>query len=168
MSDSEDNNMPTILILCLGDKWMSDILDDPAGFGEGIDMLLEKANLKRAKTLSEALNYLNEHKPDGMLVADPGVVAKCNRELLGRLVAFAHYGGTVVFSFCFATCIQLRTWTVSGRRAGAFPGRWVTVITQPSGWTRGDSKACIPHRAAAKIGRRRPCYCPSTARRQFT
>ncbi|KAK6833411.1 Mitochondrial import receptor subunit TOM34 [Apiospora arundinis] len=97
---------PTILLLCLGDKWMTNMLDDPTAFGAGIDMLLEKAQLKRAKTLSGALKYLNSNRPDGILVADPGVIAEGNREILGRLTTFAQSGGTVVFSFCFASNIN--------------------------------------------------------------
>ncbi|KAK8032035.1 hypothetical protein PG990_001769 [Apiospora arundinis] len=105
MADSRQQK-PTILLLCLGDKWMTNMLDDPTAFGAGIDMLLEKAQLKRAKTLSGALKYLNSNRPDGILVADPGVIAEGNREILGRLAAFAQSGGTVVFSFCFASNIN--------------------------------------------------------------
>ncbi|KAK8066177.1 hypothetical protein PG997_012924 [Apiospora hydei] len=103
---STSNKKPTILLLCLGDKWMTSMLDDPQAFGEGIDILLEKAILKRAKTLSGALKYLDQNKPDGILVTDPGVVAPSNREILRRLTAFAQSGGTVVFSFSFASNIR--------------------------------------------------------------
>ncbi|KAK8034219.1 hypothetical protein PG993_009214 [Apiospora rasikravindrae] len=100
MSDSDDDK-PTILLLCLGDQWMRDKLD--SDFRSSIETLLEKANLKRAKTLRGSLKYLNEHRPDGIIVTDNGVLSDDNRELLGRVVAFAQYGGTVVFSFCFAS-----------------------------------------------------------------
>ncbi|KAK8135583.1 hypothetical protein PG984_003523 [Apiospora sp. TS-2023a] len=81
---------PVILLLCLGDKWMTDMLDDPQAFG----------------SLGGALKYLNENRPDGILITDPGVIAPKNREILGRLTAFAQSGGTVVFSFCFASNIN--------------------------------------------------------------
>ncbi|KAK7911134.1 hypothetical protein PG985_013615 [Apiospora marii] len=117
---------PVILLLCLGDKWMTDILDDPQGFGEGIEILLEKAQLKRAKSLGGALKYLNENRPDGILITDPGVVAPKTREILGRLTAFAQSGGTVVFSFCFASNINVDNMNRLWQESWNFP------------WTMGD------------------------------
>ncbi|KAK8047907.1 hypothetical protein PG996_015971 [Apiospora saccharicola] len=112
---------PVILLLCLGDKWMTDMLDDPQAFGVGIELLLEKAQLKRAKSLGGALKYLNENRPNGILVTDPGVIAPKNREILGRLVAFAQSGGTVVFSFCFASNINLHLDGVSRENCWYLP-----------------------------------------------
>lgn len=111
---------------------MTDMLDHLQAFGNnGIEIFLEKTQLKRARSLEGVLKYLNENRPDGILVTDPGIIVPKNLEILGRLNAFAQSGGTVVFSFCFASNINRITWTASGGRAGIFPGRWVTITVAP-------------------------------------
>lgn len=69
---------------------------------EAIAMLLERAQVQRATSLSGALRYLNHNRPDGILVADGSIMLESNIELLGRIVAFAQYGGTVVCGLDFA------------------------------------------------------------------
>lgn len=51
MADSSSEK-PTILLLCLGGDLWTNVLDKTETFVTGIDLLLEKARLKRAKTLS--------------------------------------------------------------------------------------------------------------------
>lgn len=94
---------PTILLLSLSRETTTHIdgLHFPL-LRETIGMLQEKALIKRATSLSGALKYLNHNRPDGILVADDSLMLECNKELLGRTVAFAQYGGTVVFGLLFA------------------------------------------------------------------
>ncbi|KAK7911133.1 transcription factor Rba50 [Apiospora marii] len=104
MADSQQTK-PTILLLSLENEDETEgRFGDPDDtfFREAIHMLLERAHIKRATSLGQAIKYLNHNRPDGILVTDTEVINEWNRELLGRIISFAQYGGTVVFSFDFA------------------------------------------------------------------
>ncbi|KAK7955162.1 hypothetical protein PG988_015856 [Apiospora saccharicola] len=95
---------PTILLLSL-DPVTTAKFDDPKSvfYRQSKQMLLERAHVKRATSLDGALKYLNHNRPDGILVADDNVMVEAgSKELLGRIIAFAQYGGTVVFGFRFS------------------------------------------------------------------
>ncbi|KAK8110170.1 uncharacterized protein PG998_006627 [Apiospora kogelbergensis] len=71
-------------------------------------MLFDNRRRNRRAGVRTTARDVPTHKlrDDGILIADSGVVAQENREILGRLTAFAKSGGTVVYSFCFATSIR--------------------------------------------------------------
>ncbi|KAK8135582.1 hypothetical protein PG984_003522 [Apiospora sp. TS-2023a] len=94
---------PTILLLSLDYDTTDDWSDEPEEitFREAKEMLVGRAQVKRATSLEGALKYLNDNRPDGILVGDCDIMEHCNAQLLGRITAFAQYGGTVVFGFHF-------------------------------------------------------------------
>lgn len=143
---------PIILVLSIGAKWMQDMCDDPASFGAGLDDLLEHADLKRARTAKGALTYLDKNTaspPDGILVTDTGVAQPAAKELLGRVVAYARAGGTVVMSYCFSSNMRMDEMTEFWKQAWDLP--WEPASYHRTDLTLNESASTLQGQQVAAL-----------------
>ena len=70
-----------------------------------ITSLVAKYHVQRARSLSGAQRYLNEHQPIAILLPDPAVTLEQNSALLGQVINYVQAGGFAVFSCLFSSFI---------------------------------------------------------------
>jgi hypothetical protein len=73
-----------------------------------IDNLYKSARLKRAKTASGAIQYLEANNPSSILVIDEGLTMAENRAVLDKVVSYVRNGGLVIIGLhfpCFTNMI---------------------------------------------------------------
>ncbi|RAH54618.1 transcription factor Rba50 [Aspergillus piperis CBS 112811] len=90
-----ESKRPEILLLCIAP---TDYL------GDRVEPLLkrlrERANVKRATTIDEALRGM-EANPKAVIVADEGVTIPVNRLVVEELEDYMRRGGLAIFGLCF-------------------------------------------------------------------
>ena len=83
---------PVVLMLCIS---MQSFFDEQ--YASFIKDLTEAAQLKRAKTATGAVRYLEANKPKAVLVTDEGLSEPENAAVLEKVVAYVNGGGLVLF-----------------------------------------------------------------------
>jgi hypothetical protein len=71
-----------------------------------LDKLTASVTLKRAKTVNEARRYLEGSNPRAIIVTDEGLADRRNRNVLQKVVSYAHNGGLVIIGLHFPTFIE--------------------------------------------------------------
>ena len=92
--DSVDR--PEILLLSLAFRSFLDESNSSL-----IDNLYKSAQLKRAKTASGAIQYLEANNPRSILVTDEGLTTTENRAVLDKVVSYVRNGGLVIVGLHF-------------------------------------------------------------------
>ena len=87
---------PEILLLSLA---FQSFLDE--SYSSLIDNLYRSAQLKRAKTASGTINYLEANNPRAILVTDEGLMKAKNRVVREKVVSYVRDGGLVIVGLHF-------------------------------------------------------------------
>lgn len=87
---------PDIFFLCLA---MQSFLDD--SYSALINQISAKANIKRAKSASGALNYLSAHTPRAILATDEGLTKPSNGPVLEKVLSYVRSGGLLLIGLHF-------------------------------------------------------------------
>ncbi|TGO45841.1 hypothetical protein BCON_0361g00010 [Botryotinia convoluta] len=85
-----------ILLLSLAFR---DFLDDT--YSSLIDSLNKSTKLERAKSSSDAIQYLEAHNPKAILVTDEGLTETTNGAVLEKVQSYIKNGGLVIFGLHF-------------------------------------------------------------------
>lgn len=93
---------PVILLLSLAFRSFFD-----ESYSSLIDKLDKTAQLKRAKTASGAIQYLDTNNPKAILITDEGLMTEENRPVLGKVVSYVRGGGLVIFGLHFPCFIDI-------------------------------------------------------------
>ena len=76
-------------------------------FSSLIDNLYRSAQLKRAKTASAAINYLEANNPRAILVTDEGLTKTKNRAVREKVVSYLRDGGLVIVGLHFPSFTRM-------------------------------------------------------------
>ncbi|KAM3074174.1 hypothetical protein ACMFMG_003004 [Clarireedia jacksonii] len=90
-----------VLLLCLA---MQPFFDDQ--YSSLIDRLDKSVQLKRAKSSTGALRYLETHNPKAILVTDEGLVGTENTAVLKKVQSYIQNGGLVIVGLHFPNFIN--------------------------------------------------------------
>jgi hypothetical protein len=93
---------PEILLLSLA---FQSFLDDT--YSSLFDSLSNRAQLKRAKSTSAAIRYLEANNPELVLVTDGSLTKKENRAVLEKLKSYLQNGGLVIFGLQFPSSTRM-------------------------------------------------------------
>ncbi|KAL2059989.1 hypothetical protein VTL71DRAFT_9811 [Oculimacula yallundae] len=93
MASSEQ---PHIFLLCLS---FQSFLDQQ--YATLIDEISKSAQLKRAKSASGAIRYLDSNTPKAIIATDDGLSKSENAAVLAKILSYLQNGGVVVFGLHF-------------------------------------------------------------------
>jgi len=113
-------NQPDILLLSLA---FQSYFDET--YASLIDKLSILSRLKRAKSISGAINYLDANNPKAILVTDEGLTETENRVVRERIVSYVRKGGLIIVGLHFPNFVTM----------DAFDGFFNETFDLP--WTRG-------------------------------
>jgi len=140
---------PEILLLSLSAQGF---FDDQ--FASLIDTLSESSQLKRAKSASGAIQYLNNNNPSAILITDEGLAKKGNKPVLDRVIEYIRNGGLAVASLHFPSFINQSAFD---HFFGAFDLPWTrgdydrtTFQFNPASTFPGLQTAAVPERYSMK------------------
>ena len=85
-----------IFLLCLAAQ---SFLDE--SYKSLFDSLGRAAQLKRAKTVNDAIQYLDNNSPNVILVTDEGLTETKNKPVLEKVQSYLQNGGLVIFGLHF-------------------------------------------------------------------
>ena len=94
----------TVFILNLDKEQMYEGFFDSI-YSDLLASLHAKYHIERARSLSEAQRYLNEHQPIAILLPEPAVTLKQNSAALGQLREYVQAGGIAIFAGSFSSFI---------------------------------------------------------------
>ena len=94
----------TVFILNLDKEQMWQNMFDSI-YSNLIVSLDAKYHVQRARSLSGAQRYLNEHQPIAILLPDPAVTLEQNSALLGQVINYVQAGGFAIFACLFSSFI---------------------------------------------------------------
>lgn len=112
---------PEILLLSLSSQSFFD-----ESYSSLIDGLHNSAQLKRAKTASGAVRYLEANNPTRILVTDEGLTKAKNKAVLDLVVSYVRNGGLVIVGLNFPNYINMDAFDKFFNEAFSLP------------WKRGD------------------------------
>ncbi|KAK2731313.1 hypothetical protein FQN57_003454, partial [Myotisia sp. PD_48] len=92
---------PQILLLSIANQPSFDEI-----YSRLISELSNRAQLQRANTSSDALDYLSHNVPLAVLVSDPGITQPGNMTVLNKLKDYIMSGGTAIFGCQFSSFIS--------------------------------------------------------------
>lgn len=95
---------PTVFILSLDKEQDYEGLFDDI-YVDLISLLDARYHIQRARSLSEAQSYLNEHQPVAILLPDPAITLEQNSAVLGQVRNHVQTGGLAIFSCSFSSFI---------------------------------------------------------------
>ena len=87
---------PEIFLLSLAFQGFLDVT-----YASLIDGLAQSAKLKRAKSTTGAIRYLEANHPKAILVTDEGLTESKNKGVLAKLLAYVQKGGLVIIGLHF-------------------------------------------------------------------
>ncbi|CZT04072.1 uncharacterized protein RCO7_05669 [Rhynchosporium graminicola] len=90
------SEQPQILLLCLS---FQSFLDQQ--YASLIDRISQSAQLKRSKTVSGAIRYLDSNTPKAIIATDEGLAKPENAAFIPRLLSYLQNGGVVIFGLHF-------------------------------------------------------------------
>ncbi|KAF2228736.1 hypothetical protein EV356DRAFT_497517 [Viridothelium virens] len=94
---------PIVFLLSLGlECWFDE------RYARLIDLLANRANIKRATKSDAAIRYLTNNSPSAIIVTDPSIVGKSSskQQVLGKVENFISNGGTAIFACHFSSFIR--------------------------------------------------------------
>lgn len=74
-------------------------------YSDLITSLGAKYRIQRARSLSGAQRYLNEHQPIAILLPDPAITLEQNSTALGQVREYVQAGGFAIFAGSFSSFI---------------------------------------------------------------
>jgi hypothetical protein len=92
-----------------------------------VDNLYKSAQLKRTKTASGAIQFLEANNPRSILVTYEGLTTTENRAVLDKVVSYVRNGGLVIVGLHFPNFTNMDVLTSSLTRHSAFLGSMVTI-----------------------------------------
>lgn len=87
---------PIVLFLSLA---MQPYLDD--SYSSLIDQFSQRAQLKRAKSASGAIRFLDSNSPRAIIVTDEGIIERENKPVLDKLISYVRGGGLAIIGLHF-------------------------------------------------------------------
>jgi hypothetical protein len=99
---SQGSAIAEILLLSLAFQSFHD-----KSYSSLIDNLYKSTQLKRAKTASGAIQYLEADNPRCILVTDEGLTKTKNQTALDKVVAYVRNGGLVIVELHFPNFINI-------------------------------------------------------------
>ncbi|KAE9379953.1 hypothetical protein N431DRAFT_432274 [Stipitochalara longipes BDJ] len=104
---------PDIFFLSLA---MQPFLDD--SYSALIDQISSKANLKRAKTASGALNYLSANTPRAIIATDEGLTKSSNTSVFEKVLSYVRSGGLLIIGLHFPNFLAMDAFDSFFQRLG--------------------------------------------------
>ncbi|KAL9085258.1 MAG: hypothetical protein Q9165_007692 [Trypethelium subeluteriae] len=135
---------PIVFLLSLDYKsWFDE------AYARLIDLLADRADIKRAKKSDAAVRFLTNNSPSAIIITDPSIVIKSrsNQQVLDKVKDFTSNGGTAIFACHFSSFIRppdmdkfwLSTFDLSWKY-GAFHRTTVHIVHQSAIKLKGSPK----------------------------
>lgn len=87
------------------------------------NFLSQSAQLKRVRTASVAIRYLEESKPKAIIITDEGLTERANAEVLRKVISYVHTGGLAIIGLHFPNFTRMDVF--DNFFASAFELPWV-------------------------------------------